>query len=50
VTAYAEAGVQHFELKFIYRSVNDLVEQLELFSSRVAEPVRRRSTSDSGGR
>lgn len=44
VASYARAGVEHFELKFIYQSVDDLIEQLEIFSSGVAEPVRRALT------
>lgn len=39
--ALADAGVGHFELKFIYRSLDHLAEQLELFASAVATPLRR---------
>jgi probable F420-dependent oxidoreductase len=38
--ALVEAGVDHFELKFIYRSVAHLEEQLDRFRNEVAEPVR----------
>ena len=37
---YVAAGVQHYEMKFIYRSVDHLLEQLEMFSSEVIPNVR----------
>ena len=43
--ALADAGVWHFELKFIYRSISHLAEQLELFASGVADPVRRHAAA-----
>jgi probable F420-dependent oxidoreductase len=36
-----EAGVDHFELKFIYGTLDDLLDQLELFRDSVARPLRR---------
>jgi len=39
VTAFAEAGVTHFELKFVYRSVAHLEEQLRLFAREVVSAV-----------
>jgi probable F420-dependent oxidoreductase len=35
VDAFVEAGVTHFELKFIYRTIDSLIEQLTLFSDAV---------------
>lgn len=35
-----EAGVEHFEVKFIYRSIDHLEDQLEAFRDAVAEPLR----------
>jgi probable F420-dependent oxidoreductase len=32
---YVEGGVRHYEMKFIYQSVDHLVEQLDLFKERV---------------
>jgi alkanesulfonate monooxygenase SsuD/methylene tetrahydromethanopterin reductase-like flavin-dependent oxidoreductase (luciferase family) len=40
VRAFHEAGVDHFELKFIYRSVDQLLEQMEVFSREVIPAVR----------
>lgn len=40
VEAYAEAGVEHFELKFVYHSVSHLLEQMELFSREVMPRVQ----------
>ncbi|MGH8913054.1 MAG: LLM class flavin-dependent oxidoreductase [Acidimicrobiia bacterium] len=36
VARYVEGGVDHFELKFIYQSVDHLIEQMELFATQVA--------------
>lgn len=33
---YVAAGVQHYEMKFIYRDVDDLLRQMDLFSREVA--------------
>ncbi|MBI2183877.1 MAG: LLM class flavin-dependent oxidoreductase [Thaumarchaeota archaeon] len=37
---YADAGVTHFDLKFIYPSVDKLVQMMELFSDQVAPSFR----------
>lgn len=37
---YVEAGVKHYEIKFIYRSIPHLLEQLELFAAEVVPSVR----------
>jgi probable F420-dependent oxidoreductase len=37
VLAYAEAGVSHFEAKFIYSDLNGLSEMMQLFSREVIE-------------
>lgn len=36
IAAYAAAGVRHFELKFVYGSLDQLLEQMGLFASRIA--------------
>lgn len=36
VDKYVKAGVRHFELKFIYHSVDQLIEEMEIFSREVA--------------
>jgi probable F420-dependent oxidoreductase len=40
VRAFHEAGVDHFELKFIYQTVDHLLEQMDLFSREVLPVVR----------
>jgi probable F420-dependent oxidoreductase len=35
VQAFVDAGVEHFELKFIYHSIDDLLSQIELFANSV---------------
>jgi probable F420-dependent oxidoreductase len=45
---YVDAGCTFFELKFIYHSVDHLIEQLELFSASVAPKVRDASGSARG--
>lgn len=40
--AYTEAGVQHYEMKFIYRSIDHLEHQLRLFASNVLPHFRQR--------
>lgn len=40
VARYVEAGVRHFELKFIYHSVDQLIEEMELFSKEIADGFR----------
>jgi alkanesulfonate monooxygenase SsuD/methylene tetrahydromethanopterin reductase-like flavin-dependent oxidoreductase (luciferase family) len=35
VGRYVDGGVDHFELKFIYHSIDHLIEQMELFATRV---------------
>jgi probable F420-dependent oxidoreductase len=40
VQDYVDAGVQHFELKFIYHSIEDLLGQLELFANEVTPHFR----------
>jgi probable F420-dependent oxidoreductase len=35
VRGYVDAGVRHFEMKFIYRDVGHLTEQLRLFAERI---------------
>jgi len=37
---YVEAGVSHYEMKFIYRNVDHLLEQLDLFSREIMPAVR----------
>lgn len=37
---YVAAGVQHYEMKFIYQSVEHLLEQLEMFSADVMPNVK----------
>ena len=39
VHAFIEGGVEHFEIKFVYHSVDDLIEQMELFASEVMARV-----------
>jgi alkanesulfonate monooxygenase SsuD/methylene tetrahydromethanopterin reductase-like flavin-dependent oxidoreductase (luciferase family) len=36
ISRYVEAGVNHYEMKFIYHTVDHLREQLELFAEEVA--------------
>ena len=38
--SYVAAGVQHYEMKFIYQSVEHLLEQLEMFSTDVIPNVK----------
>jgi probable F420-dependent oxidoreductase len=38
--SYREAGVDHFELKFIYRSIDDLLAQMEMVQERVVPAFR----------
>jgi alkanesulfonate monooxygenase SsuD/methylene tetrahydromethanopterin reductase-like flavin-dependent oxidoreductase (luciferase family) len=40
VLAFVEAGVDHFEIKFVYHSVDELIAQLELFAAEVIAAVR----------
>lgn len=40
IDAFVDAGVDHFELKFIYHSIGQLIEQLDLFSREVAPHFR----------
>lgn len=40
VADYADAGVQHIEMKFVYHSVDHLDEQMELFAKAVMEKSR----------
>ncbi len=40
VQRYVDAGVSHFELKFVYQNLDHLLEQLELFSSEVLPSFR----------
>lgn len=40
LTRYVEAGVKHYEIKFIYRDVGHLLEQLDLFAAEVAPAFR----------
>lgn len=40
VKALADAGVTHFELKFIYRGLDELYEQLEVFAREVLPAFR----------
>lgn len=35
VARYVDGGVEHFEMKFIYHSIDHLIEQMELFAKRV---------------
>jgi alkanesulfonate monooxygenase SsuD/methylene tetrahydromethanopterin reductase-like flavin-dependent oxidoreductase (luciferase family) len=35
VERYIQGGVQHFELKFIYHTIDHLIEQMELFAGQV---------------
>lgn len=39
VQAFIEGGVQHFEIKFVYHSVDDLIRQMELFAAEVIPAV-----------
>lgn len=43
VRAYVEAGVSHFEMKFIYPTIEDLGDQLRLFAGEVAAQFRKDS-------
>lgn len=40
IAKYVEAGVNHYEMKFIYHSVDHLLEQLEHFASAVTPSFR----------
>lgn len=40
IARYVEAGVNHFEMKFIYHTVDHLLEQLEQFASAVTPAFR----------
>jgi probable F420-dependent oxidoreductase len=40
VRAYAQAGVSHFETKFIYPTVDRLLEMMQLFAAEVITPAR----------
>jgi probable F420-dependent oxidoreductase len=37
---YVDAGVHHYEMKFIYRSVSHMTDQMELFITKVAPRLR----------
>ncbi|GBD12773.1 hypothetical protein HRbin24_00786 [bacterium HR24] len=40
VRRFVEAGVRHFELKFIYHSIEHLLEQMELFGREIIPMFR----------
>ena len=40
ISQYVEAGVQHYEMKFIYHDVEHLIQQLELFADKVIPEFR----------
>jgi alkanesulfonate monooxygenase SsuD/methylene tetrahydromethanopterin reductase-like flavin-dependent oxidoreductase (luciferase family) len=40
IAAYSEAGVSHFELKFIYPTIERCLEQMRLFSSEVLQKMQ----------
>jgi probable F420-dependent oxidoreductase len=40
VEQYAEAGVRHFELKFVYHTIDHLLEQMEIWRDRVLPAFR----------
>ncbi len=40
IARYVEAGVNHYEMKFIYHTVDHLLEQLEQFASAVTPTFR----------
>ncbi len=39
IQAFIEGGVDHFEIKFVYQSVDELVRQMEMFASEVIPAV-----------
>jgi hypothetical protein len=39
VQAFTEGGVDHFEIKFIYHSVDELIRQMELFAAEVIPAI-----------
>lgn len=41
VAEYAAAGVEHFEMKFIYHSPEHLAEQMEMFAQTVMTPLAK---------
>jgi alkanesulfonate monooxygenase SsuD/methylene tetrahydromethanopterin reductase-like flavin-dependent oxidoreductase (luciferase family) len=41
VQAFIEAGVDHFEIKFVYHSVDELIREMELFAAEVIPAVAR---------
>lgn len=40
IAAYVDVGVKHYEMKFIYHTVDHLLEQLEMFSTEVTPNFR----------
>ena len=40
IARYVDAGVNHYEMKFVYHSVDHLLEQLEHFASAVMPTFR----------
>lgn len=42
---YVEAGVRHFEMKFIYRDIDHLVDQLELVSDRIVSQYSKNAAA-----
>lgn len=37
---YVDAGVKHYEMKFVYHTIDDLLEQLQLFQEEIASDFR----------
>jgi probable F420-dependent oxidoreductase len=46
---YVDAGVKHYEMKFVYHTVDHLLEQLELFQQEIMPNFREPAAAGAGG-